>query len=193
MSARRSARHARPPEAARGPRRMAGPEPANGPAGLYAAPPPRAGFDPLADPVAITERSVLGDQIRLPATWCEIAGCGAGFTDPAALGEVDNRARAIVAGWAADAAGRLACPACQQRYHLAPPRRAPGREPAEGAAWPEGAARPEGAASRSGQSPVVGPPPPAGQSRRREPRWPSLLTALASHHHGWTTPPNASR
>jgi len=71
-----------------------------------------AGRDPLADPVAITERCVIGDQIRMPAAWCDVGGCAAWFADPVALGEVDNRARAVAAGWRPDAWGRLVCPAC---------------------------------------------------------------------------------
>jgi len=71
--------------------------------------------DPLTGPIAITERPVLGDQIRRPIVWCEIAPCIRRHEDPAALGEADIRARAIGAGWRHDAAGRLVCPACQQR------------------------------------------------------------------------------
>jgi hypothetical protein len=72
--------------------------------------------DPLVHPVAITEHCVIGDQIRVPAAWCDIAGCRSRFADPAALGETDNRARALAAGWRRDACGRLVCPACQQRH-----------------------------------------------------------------------------
>jgi hypothetical protein len=86
--------------------------------GRQAAQPRR--FDPLVHPVAITEHCVIGDQIRLPAAWCDMPGCGAAFADPAALGETDNRARAARAGWARDRFGRLICPACQQRDHQAP-------------------------------------------------------------------------
>jgi hypothetical protein len=78
------------------------------------APRPAASHDPLVDPVPITGHCVIGDQIRLPAAWCDIAGCVAGFADPAALGEADNRARALAAGWRADALGRFVCPACRQ-------------------------------------------------------------------------------
>jgi len=80
------------------------------------APWPPARQDPLVHPVAITERCVIGNQIRVPAAWCDIPGCGARFADPAALGEADNRARALAAGWCADAFGWLLCPACQQRH-----------------------------------------------------------------------------
>ena len=51
--------------------------------GRQASPPGR--FDPLVHPVAITEPCVIGDQIRLPAAWCDMPGCGAAFADPAAL------------------------------------------------------------------------------------------------------------
>lgn len=78
---------------------------------------PPVTFDPLIHPVAITEHCVIGDQIRIPAASCDMAGCGAAFADPAALGEADNRARAVVAGWAGDPLGMLLCPGCQQRDH----------------------------------------------------------------------------
>src|SRR5262249_57181640 len=65
--------------------------------------------DPLVHPVAITEHCVIGDQIRVPAAWCDMAGCRSRFADPAALGETDNRARALAAGWRRDACGRLVC------------------------------------------------------------------------------------
>ena len=61
---------------------------------------PAVRFDPLIHPVAITGRCVIGDQIRVPAAWCAVAGCQAAFADPAALGEADNRARAVASGWA---------------------------------------------------------------------------------------------
>jgi len=77
-------------------------------------------FEPLVHPVAITEHCVIGDQIRLPVTWCDMPGCGAAFADPAALGETDNRTRAARAGWTRDQCGRLICPACRQRDHQAP-------------------------------------------------------------------------
>jgi hypothetical protein len=84
-------------------------------------------FEPLVDPVAITEHCVIGDQIRLPAAWCDMAGCAAAFADPAALGETDNRVRAARAGWARDWLGRQICPACQRRDHQAPGGTRPGR------------------------------------------------------------------
>ena len=60
-----------------------------------------------------TERAVIGDQLRMPIMWCEMGSCISWYTDPAALGEADTRARAIGAGWRIDALGRLACPQCQ--------------------------------------------------------------------------------
>jgi hypothetical protein len=59
-------------------------------------------------------RAVIGDQLRIPIMWCELGPCIAWYSDPAALGEADTRARAIAAGWRVDALGRLACPSCQQ-------------------------------------------------------------------------------
>ena len=56
---------------------------------------------------------MIGDQLRLPIMWCEMGSCISWYTDPAALGEADTRARAIGAGWRIDALGRLACPRCQ--------------------------------------------------------------------------------
>ena len=64
--------------------------------------------------VEITERAVIGDQLRMPIAWCEMGSCIWHHADPAALGEADIRARAICAGWRVDALGRLACPQCQQ-------------------------------------------------------------------------------
>ena len=61
-----------------------------------------------------TGRAVIGDELRIPIMWCEMGSCITWYTDPAALGEADTRARAIAAGWRIDALGRLACPTCQQ-------------------------------------------------------------------------------
>ena len=63
----------------------------------------RVRTDPLAGPVAITQRAVLGDAIRRPIAWCEMPGCISRHDHPAALGEADIRARAIAAGWRVDA------------------------------------------------------------------------------------------
>ena len=62
----------------------------------------------------ITERAVIGDELRMPIMWCEMGSCISWHSDPAALGEADIRTRAIAAGWRVDALGRLACPPCQQ-------------------------------------------------------------------------------
>ncbi|MGO9298047.1 MAG: hypothetical protein ACLP52_29900 [Streptosporangiaceae bacterium] len=62
----------------------------------------------------LTQRAVIGDQLRLPIAWCEMGSCISYHADPAALGEADIRGRAISAGWRIDALGRLACPGCQQ-------------------------------------------------------------------------------
>jgi hypothetical protein len=75
------------------------------------APPGRAG---TKAEVEITERAVIGDELRIPVAWCEMGACISHYADPAALGEADIRARAIEAGWRADALDRLACPQCQQ-------------------------------------------------------------------------------
>jgi hypothetical protein len=75
----------------------------------------RAPADPLPGPVAITERAVLGDQLRRPTAWCEMPACISLHDDPAAVGEADIRSRALAAGWRHDAVGRLVCPYCQQR------------------------------------------------------------------------------
>jgi hypothetical protein len=71
-----------------------------------------------------TGRAVIGDQLRIPIMWCEMGSCVSFYTDRAALGEADTRARAIGAGWRFDALGRLACPQCQQT------------DPCFWAAWP---------------------------------------------------------
>jgi hypothetical protein len=159
------------------------------PDGDREAPQPPVRFDPLIHPVAITGHCVIGDQIRVPAAWCVMAGCGAAFADPAALGEADNRARAVVAGWATDALRRLVCPACQ-RAHPVPawwvlsgePGTVGDHEPADGTARPAGGTRQfvRSAAARR--------PPAAGQGRHhRGQQWPRLLSALVSSRGGWTT------
>ena len=50
----------------------------------------------------------------MPTAWCEMGSCISWHADRAALGEADNRARAISAGWRIDALGRMTCPHCQQ-------------------------------------------------------------------------------
>ena len=64
--------------------------------------------------VEITERAVIGDELRIPVAWCEMGSCISRYADQAAPGEAHVRARAVAAGWRADALGRLACPQCQQ-------------------------------------------------------------------------------
>ena len=62
----------------------------------------------------VTARAAIGDELRRPIMWCEMASCINYHADPSALGEADARARAVRAGWGIDAVGRLACPRCQQ-------------------------------------------------------------------------------
>ena len=59
-------------------------------------------------------RAVIGDELRMPIMWCEMGSCISWHADASALGEADNRARAIQAGWRIDALGRMTCPQCQQ-------------------------------------------------------------------------------
>lgn len=68
----------------------------------------------LTGPVEVTERAVIGDELRAPGVWCELTPCISHHIDPGALGEGDVRERAVEAGWRYDALGRLTCPACQQ-------------------------------------------------------------------------------
>jgi hypothetical protein len=63
---------------------------------------------------ATAGRALIGDDLRIPIVWCEIARCVSHHTHPAALGEADIRARALSAGWRFDRLGRLTCPECQQ-------------------------------------------------------------------------------
>jgi hypothetical protein len=70
--------------------------------------------DPLVMPVRVTERAVIGDQLRRPAVWCELPPCVSRYSRPGALGEADVQAGAVQAGWREDALGRLVCPQCQQ-------------------------------------------------------------------------------
>ena len=148
--------------------------------------PPRR-YDPLVHPVAVTEHCVIGDQIRVPGAWCDMTGCAAKFADPAALGEADNRARALVAGWCADPVGQLVCPACQQSDGVAGPRRVAGRGsdddggPAPAAAAP-GRCRGGSASVRlviTRWRSTIGP------GRHRRAQWPDLLAALVNDLGGW--------
>jgi hypothetical protein len=146
--------------------------------------------DPLVHPVAITEHCVIGDQIRVPAAWCDMAGCLSRFADPAALGETDNRARALVAGWGEDSVGRVVCSACQQRHRqsaaremITPePKAAPARSPAGGPAGPPGAV------SQAVRSMLARWRRTVGRGRHCGTRWSHVLLALASGSNGWTAP-----
>jgi hypothetical protein len=122
---------------------------------------PAIGFDPLVHPVAITGQSVIGDQIRVPAVWCAMVRCDAAFADPAALGEADNRTRALAAGWAEDALGRMVCPACQFTYPVP--------------VWWLLARRPGGGGDHGPARDVS----PAAQDRQHRAQRPRLLSALA--------------
>ena len=147
--------------------------------------------DPLAGPVAITQRAVLGDQIRRPTAWCEMAACISRYDDSAALGEADIRARALGAGWRHDTAGRLICPYCQRRRpalqaaspvagHDNPPGRGPG---------------PQTSRARTGGISALWSALPAWHRRllggqHLPPRWLRLLAALVRGRNGWNTPPS---
>jgi hypothetical protein len=196
-------RHARPLAVGRWAARIAERGLARLPADAEAAR-PDARHDPLLDPLAVTEHCVIGDQIRLPAAYCDIVGCEAAFADPAALGEADNRARALVAGWRADDFGRLVCPACQQRDGLTRPRIS-GPEPDTGAGpTPTGVPPgPRDGSPRDGGSPRGGSPSARARSlsaqakaagsrgvvshgRHRMAGWLHVLRALASGNNGWS-------
>ncbi len=69
---------------------------------------------PRGSPRHATQRAVIGDELRRPVLWCQMGSCVTWFADPDALGEADNRARAIGDGWREDAFARFACPACLQ-------------------------------------------------------------------------------
>lgn len=149
----------------------------------------RARADPLPGPVAITERAVLGDQLRRPIAWCDMPACISRHDDPAAAGEADIRSRALAAGWRHDAVGRLVCPHCQQRnpglwvaYPLA--RQHP--QPAE-------ASRQHPAHARAGRIGAVWTALSAWHRQARDAlarrlRWPNLLASLAGAANGPDTP-----
>jgi len=172
------------------------------PGGDRLAPRPPGRFDPLIHPVAITGHCVIGDEIRPPVAWCDMAGCGVTFADPVALGEADNRARAVLAGWSKDIAGRLVCPACRQRHHAAPWWALP-RDPgvvadhrvANGSAWPQGGLGhptrlPDGGLGHPARLPAASLPPlVSGQGRhQRGTQRPRLLAALAGGRNGHAAP-----
>jgi hypothetical protein len=145
--------------------------------------------DPLVHPVAITEHCVIGDRIRVPAAWCEMAGCRSRFADPAALGETDNRARALSAGWGQDSCGQLMCPVCQQRHRSPAAREMLAREPGTaGARTPAGGLpRPPGV-RQAMWSLLIGWRSAASRGWSGGTRLLQLLLALATGSNGWTAP-----
>lgn len=187
MATRALPRHARPPGVQRWPGWMANRAHLRAHADRDGPASP-ARYDPLIHSVAITGACLIGDQIRVPAAWCDMGGCGSRFTDPTALGEADNRARALGAGWAQDALGQLVCPSCQQRHRVTPAPQVPPRAP-------DTAANRATAAGRAG--PQVSSLPPflrslrvrlqgtMSRTKHRTPRWLVLLIALASGNNGW--------
>ena len=146
--------------------------------------------DPLVHPVAITEHCIIGDQIRVPAAWCEMAGCRSRFADPAALGETDNRARALAAGWDQDSCGRLMCPVCQQGHHGPAARETLVREPATTCAGTPacGPAGPQGSARQAVRSLLIRWRPAVSRGWPGGTRWLQLFLALATGSNGWTAP-----
>jgi hypothetical protein len=105
----------------------------------------------------ITERAVIGDELRMPIVWCEMGFCISWHADPAALGEADIRARAIAAGWRVDALGRMACPRCQQsssQFWATHPVRLRAADTAP-AAVPAAAGCEDGADAQGGTIPAV--------------------------------------
>lgn len=148
--------------------------------------------DPLAGPVVITERAVLGDRLRRPTAWCEMPACISRHDDPAAAGEADIRARALAAGWQHDAVGRLVCAYCQQHnpgLWAAYPLTRQHRPPA-------GASRQHPAHAQTGRIGTVWTTLFAWHRHLRDdlarrPRWPQVLAALAGGGNGRNTPPLA--
>ncbi len=142
--------------------------------------------------IPITERAVIGDELRMPTMWCEMGSCISWHADPAALGEADIRARAIAAGWRVDALGRLACPRCQQsngqfwatrpvrlRARDAAPAASPAAAGSQGGADAEGGAKPRRAPAVAGAIPAVEPAllPLPVQGWQQEPvSHPAMLT-----------------
>jgi hypothetical protein len=92
------------------------PAAADGPPANATARPPNtvSGGHEMRENVEIIERAPIGDALRIPIAWCEMASCISHYEHPAALGEADIRARAIADGWRVDALSRLACPQCQR-------------------------------------------------------------------------------
>ena len=129
--------------------------------------------------VSITERAVIGDELRMPIVWCEMGSCIARHTDPAALGEADIHARAIAAGWRVDALGRLACPGCQQRdggFRTTHPVRMRGHgRPSTRASVMQATGREAPGAGSGASADVIPPAAPAlVPLPAREPQWESV-------------------
>jgi hypothetical protein len=102
---------------------------------LQAAPEPDRQVLP---PVPVTERAVIGDELRLPVIWCEMPSCINWHRDRESAGERDARTRAHDAGWRTDALGRLACPDCQQtRADYRTPQPVAWHHPEVAAQWHE--------------------------------------------------------
>ena len=47
----------------------------------------------------VTVRAVIGDQLQMPVTWCEMGSCISWHADPAALGEAAVHGGGTVAAW----------------------------------------------------------------------------------------------
>jgi hypothetical protein len=105
-----------PAPAGAGARASGVPAPAGAAASVTSIPAPAGAAAP------VTARAAIGDELRRPIMWCEMASCINYHADPSALGEADARARAVRAGWRIDAVGRLACPRCQQTTSFWTPR-----------------------------------------------------------------------
>src|SRR5450755_2209173 len=105
----RAASNARPVQ---DPRPVSAPRPVHDPRAARQARP--AGDANSRTPAPALVRALIGDELRMPIMWCEMGYCISWHADPSALGEADNRARAIQAGWRIDALGRMTCPQCQQ-------------------------------------------------------------------------------
>jgi hypothetical protein len=193
MTAKAIPRHARPSGRQRGiPRLREGRRHRVRAPGIVQPVPPDGPMpaDPLAGPVAITQRAVLGDRIRRPTAWCEMAACISRYDDLAALGEADIRDRALGAGWRHDAAGRLVCPYCQRHrpglwaaYPVAGQDNPPGRGPGQQTGHPQ-----------AGGISAVRSTLCAEHQRllgwlHLPPDWPRLLAALVCGRNGWNTPP----
>lgn len=152
---------------------------------MSAVAPGRLRADPLTGPIAITERAVLGDQIRKPIAGCEIAPCAGRYEDPAALGEADIRVRALGAGWRHDAVGRLVCPGCQQRspdFWTVCPVDLPAPAPAGESRQRNGHASTGGAGGALAL--IASWLQDFGAGRHARP-WPALLTSLAADGSDW--------